>query len=89
MLPREFLRLLLERLVMQMAATSRLLSPLSLDDLVDVVVEHLDLYGLGGEDGQSEVTGILFLIKTGHNNEWTLSRLVEGIQSGNVVVLEV
>jgi hypothetical protein len=104
--PGELVGLLLEGFIVEMASTSGFLGPLSGENLVSGVLEHLHVDVLGGKDykhkkeikqimleweltRQSEIAREFFLRHAWDDDEWTLGRLVEGVERCDVVVLEV
>jgi hypothetical protein len=87
--PSESVWLLLKCFVVKVAASCRFLSPLASKHNVFAFFKHADFDWLRRENSQGEVALVLFLGHAGHDDERTLSWLIECVQSCNVVVLEV
>jgi len=79
----------LELLIVQVASTAAGSVPLARDYLVARVFKFLDLDGLAAEHGQSELREDLRVGLTGHDNERALCRLVERVERGKLISLEV
>lgn len=87
--PSELVSLLLEGFIIEMATTSWFLSPLSWKYLISGIFKHLYVDMLGGKDRQSEIARKFLLCHTWNDDKWSLSWLIECVESCNVIVLEV
>lgn len=85
--PGEGIRLSLELLIVEMAATGTALFPLGGKHDVAAILQLLHFNGLRRVDCQCEVGGEGVALGGGHDDEGTLRGLVESVKGGNVVAL--